>query len=128
MLPPTDIYESEAGIPHGSRIVVITRAGVPTVYKCNNFQPTYPGKTLNQNDELGRAARFKGVKDFPTASAELQLATTSTPIPALFETIPAAAGDKVASWTITSVSAPEEAESIRVVSVTLQGVPLPLAP
>lgn len=125
---PTDVYESEEGIPHGSRIVTITRSGTPTVYKCNNFNPTYPGKVLNQNDQLGRAARFKGVDDFATASAELQLASTSTPIPRKWETIPAGATDLVSSWTITSVSAPEEADNIRIVSVNLQGVPLPLAP
>lgn len=124
---PTDIYESESGIPHGSRIVTITRSGVPTVYKCDSFVPNYPGKRLNQNDQLGRAMRFKGVKDFPTASAVLQLATTETVVPAQWEEIPAASNDLVSKWVIMDVSPPEEAESIRIVNVTLQGVPLPLA-
>jgi hypothetical protein len=127
-MPPTDVYLSENGIPHGSRIVTITRSGVPTVYKCDNFTPTYPGKTKNQNDHLGRATRFAVVGDFPTASATLQLASDQTPIPQIREEIPAASGDLVARWVITSVSPAEEADNIRVVSINCQGVPLPLAP
>jgi hypothetical protein len=125
---PTDIYESESGIPHGSRLLTITRAGVPTFYKCDSFQPSYPTNTLNQNDQLGRAARFKVVNGFPTASATLQLASTSTPIPARQETFEPESYDQVTRWVITSVSAPEEAEGIRTVQINCQGVPLPLAP
>lgn len=124
---PSDIYSSEPGIPHGSRIVTITRNGTPTAYFCDSFSPSYPSKRMAQNDNLGRAARFKLAKDFPTASATLQLATDTTPIPAQHEIIPAAVGDLCTHWVIESVSPPEEAESIRTVQVTLVGVPLPRA-
>lgn len=125
---PFDIYESQTGIPHGSRVVTITRSGTPTTYIADNFSPSYPGKKLNQNDQLGRARRFKIARDFPTATATLQLESTTTVIPQIGEEIPADANDRVTKWVITDVSPAEQADAIRTVNITCQGVPLPLAP
>lgn len=116
-------YSSTPGIPHGSRIVTLDS----TAYIADNFTPIYPTKFSGQNDQNGRPARFMLKDDFATATAQLQLETDATPIPANGQECDPEPNDLVARWVVESVSPPEEAEGIRIVNVTFRGVPLSAA-
>ena len=113
-MPDTLPYSSVAGIPSGSRIITI--AGV--AYIADNFNITSPTKQLNQADETGKDARFKLLEARKTATAQLQLATTSTALPGRGNEFDGLPEDEVAKWVITEVSPVEQAEAIKIVNIT----------
>lgn len=113
-MPDSLPYSSTPGIPHGSRIVTIDG----TAYIADNFNITSPTKQLSQNNHLGADARFKLLAGRKTATAQLQLASDSTPLPGRGNEFDGEATDEVGKWVIIEVSSVEQADQIKVVNIS----------
>lgn len=107
-------YSSADGIPHGSRIITIDSVA----YIADGFQPTRPTQQLERKTHLGAPNGFKLLKGRKTATATLQLATDSTPVPGRGREFAGETVDEVEAWVIIDVSNPEVSDGLKTVSIT----------
>lgn len=91
-------------------------------YKTNSFSITRPTQKTNVTDEAGAPLGAIFQSDFETATAELQLATTSTPVPttAAQSSTTGLFTLDTQNWIIESVTEPREKLGQRVVQITAQ--------
>ena len=104
-------YLYPATIPYGSRVITDTTNS--TTYIANNFRVTEPTRVLERDTELGAPYGVVAIQRARTGSAQLQLNTTTTLIPARGDEFTA---DTV-TYFITEVGKPESADAIKVVDI-----------
>ena len=110
-------YLSTATLPYGSRVITIGALG----YIANNVSADYALNLIERTDELGGPNGVVGLNTAKTGSAQLQLATSAVTIPTVgAEFSMAFQSDGATTFFLTSVGAPEEASSFKVVDVNFR--------
>jgi hypothetical protein len=107
---------STDALPYGSRIVTIGA----TAYIANNFNISRPSTLLERKTHLGAPNGARLLKNAKTGTADLQLATSATPLPARGEEFAGEASDGVAAWFITEVTDGEVNDGLKTVSISFR--------
>jgi len=80
-----DPFLNDGGIPYGSQVLTLlatTTATSGTTYIADNIDFTDPSKEINRTNQLDEPSGSVNYDDFQRGTATLQLATTTTPLPA----------------------------------------------
>jgi hypothetical protein len=107
---------SPDALPYGSRIVTIN--GV--AYIANNFRVQRPTTRLRRKTHLGAPNGLRLLKEAKTATADLQLETSATALPARGNEFAGEAKDEVAAWVVGDVGDEEVNDGLKTVSVTCE--------
>ena len=105
-------YLTSTALPYGSRVVTIGGVG----YVANNFSVAQSLNVIERQDSLGAPNGAVGIQQARTGSAQLQLATSSTTVPAAGDTFLA---DSV-TYFLTEISKPEEQQGFKVLDVSFR--------
>lgn len=107
---------NDGTVPFGSRVLTINAV----TYVAENFEVSEPTFKVERRDEINAPNGQYIGPDFINGSATLQLATSSTAIPALgdtFATKPRAADVANTTFAISEVGIPEEQGAIKKVPI-----------
>ena len=105
-------YLTAATLPYGSRVLTINAVA----YIANNYKVDRSGSLIERQTELGAPNGAVLVAEAATGSAQLQLATTSTALPAIGDEFTA---DTV-TYFLTQVGASEEARGFKTVDISFR--------
>lgn len=107
---------NDGTVPFGSRVLTINSV----TYVAENFEVKEPTFNVERRNEINQPNGQYIDADFITGSATLQLATSSTAIPAngdTFATKPRAADVSTTTFVLTEIGIPEEQGGIKKVPV-----------
>ena len=105
-------YLTSATLPYGSRVLTINAVA----YIANNYKVDQGGALIERQNELGAPNGAVLILEASTGSAQLQLATTTTAIPAIGDEFTA---DTV-TYFLTQVGASEEARGFKTVDISFR--------
>lgn len=115
---------NSGNVPYGSfRVSIKTPAGADldaSSYVLENIPLTRPGKVLERPDELGAPNGWTLTAGFPTGSAVIQTATSTTPWPYLGCYFEEDFGFGVERWVITDISQPFDMQGYYKGNVTIR--------
>jgi hypothetical protein len=108
-------FKNDGSIPYGSKVLTINSVA----YVAENFDVTRDAKTIDRENEVGEPSGQIGIATVPTATATLQLATTSTVQPLQGNTCSVTCDSVIGAetwivWTTSRVFAKDEAQKITV--------------
>jgi hypothetical protein len=79
-----DPFLNDGSIPYGSQVLTLlatTTATTGTAYIADNIDFSDPSKEINRTNQVDEPSGSVNYDDFQRATATLQLATTTTPLP-----------------------------------------------
>ena len=109
--------KTDGTVPSGSRVITFGVTPNTVSYIADNFSVAQPSAFLDQRDQYNEPIGGVLLADFVTGSATLQLASSSTKLPALgaeFQTwIDDSVPATLTTFYVTEVSKPEERASLK---------------
>lgn len=109
---------NDGNIPYGSQVVTLNA----TTYVAEdiNFEDTT--KTIDRADEIGNPNGAVYIKQKVTGTMTLQLATTSTAIPAVNDTVSLTYRGSAKTFVVSKVGQPQKQDDIRKIQVEVAEV------
>jgi hypothetical protein len=109
-------YSTSANLPWGTRVLTINAVS----YIANSFNPRDPSTVVRRRTELGAPNGAFMTAEAGAGTANLQLATSSTALPARGDEFTTTWRGTSVTFFITEVGAPEEQQGFKTVDISFE--------